>query len=115
MGQTVRFVPARHSGADYIRYGPEGVRKLKKLEEAEENKRKPKDSSAEITLDDIILAGLERGLTMSDLRRMQVGQVVDFTIAYNDRQKAAEKAQKRAEKQGNKRKASQNDINAFFG
>ena len=115
MGQTVRFVPARHSGADYIRYGPEGVRKLKKLEEAEENKRKPKDSSAEITLDDIILAGLERGLTMSDLRRMQVGQVVDFTIAYNNRQKAAEKAQKLAEKRGTKRKASQNDINAFFG
>lgn len=52
---------------------------------------------------------------MSDIRRMQVGQVVDFVIAYNDRQKAAEKAQKRAEKQGTKRKASQNDINAFFG
>ena len=52
---------------------------------------------------------------MSDLRRMQVGQVVDFTIAYNDRQKAAEKAQKLAEERGNRRKASQNDINAFFG
>ena len=52
---------------------------------------------------------------MSDIRRMQLGQVVDFVIAYNDRQKAAEKAQKRAEKRGSKRKASQNDINAFFG
>ena len=52
---------------------------------------------------------------MSDIRRMQLGQVVDFVVAYNDRQKAAEKAQKRAEKYGNKRKASQNDINAFFG
>ena len=30
-------------------------------------------------------------------------------------QKAAEKAQKYAEKHGTKRKASQNDINAFFG
>ena len=46
---------------------------------------------------------------------MQVGQVVDFVIAYNDRQKAAQKAQKHAEKHGTKRKASQNDINAFFG
>jgi len=46
---------------------------------------------------------------------MQLGQVVDFVIAYNDRQKAAEKAQKRAESRGTKRKASQNDINAFFG
>jgi hypothetical protein len=52
---------------------------------------------------------------MSDIRKMQIGQVVDFCIAYNERQKEAEKAQKRAEKRGNKRKASQNDINAFFG
>ena len=49
---------------------------------------------------------------MSDIRRMQLGQVVDFVIAYNDRQKAA---QKWAEKHGTKRKASQNDIDAFFG
>lgn len=52
---------------------------------------------------------------MSDIRKMQLGQVVDFCISYNERQKEAEKAQKRAEKHGTKRKASQNDINAFFG
>ena len=54
-------------------------------------------------------------MTMTDIRRMQLGQVVDFVIAYNDRQKESEKAQERAEKRGNRRKASQNDINAFFG
>ncbi len=48
---------------------------------------------------------------MTDIRKMQLGQVVDFCIAYNERQKEAEKAEKR----GNRRKASQNDINAFFG
>ena len=53
-------------------------------------------------------------MTITDIRRMQLGQVVDFVIAYNDRQKVAEKAQ-RAEKQGTKRKATQNDIDAFFG
>lgn len=52
---------------------------------------------------------------MSDIRRMQLGQVVDFVIAYNERQKEVEKAQKRAEKRGTKRKGTQNDINAFFG
>lgn len=52
---------------------------------------------------------------MSDIRKMQVGQVVDFCIAYNDREKAAQKAQKRAETGKSKRKATQNDINAFFG
>lgn len=52
---------------------------------------------------------------MTDIRKMQLGQVVDFVIAYNERQKEAEKAQKRAEKRGSKRKGTQNDINAFFG
>ena len=52
---------------------------------------------------------------MSDIRRMQLGQVVDFVISYNERQKAADKAHKRAEKHGTKRKGTQNDINAFFG
>lgn len=52
---------------------------------------------------------------MTDIRKMQLGQVVDFCISYNERQKAAEKAHKHAEKYGTKRKASQNDINAFFG
>lgn len=52
---------------------------------------------------------------MTDIRRMQLGQVVDFVISYNERQKRSEKAQKRAEKRGNRRKATQNDINSFFG
>lgn len=42
---------------------------------------------------------------------MTIGQVVDFVISYNDRQKVAEKEEKKARK----RKANQNDINAFFG
>ena len=52
---------------------------------------------------------------MSDVRRMQIGQAVDFCASYNERQEAAEKAAKKQEKQGHKRKASQGDINAFFG
>ena len=52
---------------------------------------------------------------MTDIRRMQLGQVVDFVIAYNERQDKAEKAQRRAEKYGTKRKGTQNDINSFFG
>lgn len=52
---------------------------------------------------------------MNDIRRMQVGQVVDFVIAYNERQEKAEKRMKYEEKHGRKRKANQEDINAFFG
>jgi hypothetical protein len=59
------------------------------------------------------LAGLERGLTMSDMRKMQVGQIVDFVISYNKRQEEAERMSKRKKKP--KRLANQNDINNFFG
>ena len=52
---------------------------------------------------------------MTDIRRMQLGQVVDFVISYNERQKEAEKRAKQEEKRSRKRKASQNDINAWFG
>lgn len=61
---------------------------------------------------------MERGLTMSDVRRMTIGAVVDFSIAYNERQEQARKAEERCEKQKDKpkkRKATQADINAFFG
>lgn len=52
---------------------------------------------------------------MTDIRQMQLGQVVDFCIAYNERMKTAEKAARREEKRGRKRKAKQGDINSFFG
>lgn len=52
---------------------------------------------------------------MSDIRRMQLGQVVDFVISFNERQEKAEKRAKKEEKKGRKRKANQDDINAFFG
>lgn len=52
---------------------------------------------------------------MYDIRRMTLGQVVDFVIDYNKRQERAEKQAKREEKQGKKRKATKQDIKAFFG
>jgi hypothetical protein len=52
---------------------------------------------------------------MTDIRKMQLGQVVDFIIAYNDRHKAAEKEAKKEEKRGRRHKATQKEINAFFG
>ena len=46
---------------------------------------------------------------------MQLGQVVDFVIAYNERQKRSEKESEKVEKRRRKRKATQDDINSFFG
>lgn len=52
---------------------------------------------------------------MTDLRRMQIGQIVDFCVAYNQRQERAEKAAEREQRRGKRRKATQADIDAFFG
>ena len=112
---SVREVPGRYNRAGDIRSGYDGIRLVKKLGEAGDDARKAESSSAVITLDEIILAGLERGLTITEMRKMQLGQIVDFCISYNERQKEADKQQKKAEKAALKRKASQGDINAFFG
>lgn len=50
---------------------------------------------------------------MSDMKALTLGQVVDYVMAYNIRQERAEKASKG--KQGRTRRATQADINAFFG
>ncbi len=49
------------------------------------------------------------------MRKMQLGQIVDFCIAYNERREKAEQAAKREEKRGRRRKATQSDVEAFFG
>ena len=54
-------------------------------------------------------------MSLAEIKRMQIGQVVDFVIAYNTRQQKAEQAAEKEKKFGKKRKGNQNDINAFFG
>ena len=49
------------------------------------------------------------------MKKMQIGQVVDFTISYNERVEAAERKRKYEEKHGMTRPATQADFNAFFG
>lgn len=58
---------------------------------------------------------MERGLGFEDVKKMQIGQVVDFCIDYNRRQERAEKQMEIQEKRGKRRKANQRDIDAFFG
>ena len=48
---------------------------------------------------------------MSDIRQMTIGEIVDFVISYNERNKEPDPKKKKVKK----RKATQNDINAFFG
>lgn len=51
---------------------------------------------------------------MQDVRSMQIGQLVDFVIDYNDRNEPKDKSGKRRKKP-TKRKATQADIDVFFG
>lgn len=52
---------------------------------------------------------------MTDIKRMQLGQAVDFCIEYNNRQLEAQERAKKEERRGERRKATQADIRAFFG
>ena len=45
------------------------------------------------------------------MRRMPVGHIVDFVVDYNDREKRREKENEKPKR----RKATQADINSFFG
>lgn len=53
------------------------------------------------------MAGIERGLSYESMQDMTIGQVVDFVIEYNNRNTEHKKPKKR--------KATQSEINAFFG
>lgn len=61
---------------------------------------------------------MERGLTMSDIRRMTLGQVVDFIIDYNKRNEISEDPNDRKREKPEKRttrRAKQAEIDAYFG
>ena len=68
----------------------------------------------EIGLNTVIMAGLERGLTMQDIRNMSLGSVVDFTIDYNRRQKEAEERSERQTKMKHYRIASPDEVDAWL-
>lgn len=55
----------------------------------------------------IIMAGIERGLSYDAIEKMTIGQVVDFCIEYNNRNKQ--------EKKSDRRKATREDYRLFFG
>lgn len=121
MGPGLRHVPAgrNYTGSQLDDF--QGSRIVKKLEEAGGSKE---ENPAGIDLDTIILAGIERGLTLSDIKRMTLGQVVDFCMSYNERQKKAQEAQnadsKAVNTSGHKtggykyRMATQDEIDAYF-
>jgi hypothetical protein len=56
-----------------------------------------------------MIAGSRRGLEWSAMQKMQLGAIVDYCIEYDNQQNRADNDEP------TKRKATQADINAFFG
>ena len=56
---------------------------------------------------------MERGLTKKDMQRMTIGEIVDFTVAYNERQKQGKEAEERRSKAKKYRLATPEEISAF--
>ena len=79
---------------------------VKKLESAESDV----EEGSAVTIEDIMIGALSRGLSYDAIEKMTIGQVVDFCIAYNQKNGIEEKAEK-----PKTRKATQTDWNALFG
>lgn len=56
---------------------------------------------------------MERGLAKSDMRKMTVGEIVDFVSAYNDRQKSAEEKAEKKKKVKRYRFATPEETSAY--
>lgn len=68
----------------------------------------------EIGLNDIILASLERGLSMEDIRSMQLGDLVDFCIDFNNRDRDSQAAAEHQKQVKHYRMATPAEIDAFL-
>lgn len=64
----------------------------------------------------LIVAGTSRGLTVEDMRKMEIGEFVDFCIEWNEWNMPDDKGEKnKKEETPVKRKATQADWDALFG
>ena len=88
------------------------MRKLKKRTEDSEGDSESEES---VSLNTIILAGVERGIDIQTIKGMTIGEAVDLCIDYNERQEESEKSEAENESKGNRRKATQADWDSFFG
>ena len=56
---------------------------------------------------------MERGLTKRDMQKMTVGEIVDFVIAFNERQKQGKDAEEKKSKVKKYRLATPAEVSAF--
>ena len=56
---------------------------------------------------------MERGLTKKDMEHMTVGEIVDFVVAFNERQKEGKEAEERKSKVTKYRFATPEEVSAY--
>lgn len=56
---------------------------------------------------------MERGLTKKDMERMTIGEIVDFTVTFNERQKKGKEAEERRSKTTKYRLATPEEVSAY--
>ena len=56
---------------------------------------------------------MERGLTKKDMEHMTIGEIVDFTVAFNERQKKGKEAEERRSKATKYRLATPEEVSAY--
>lgn len=56
---------------------------------------------------------MERGLTKKDMQHMTIGEIVDFVIAFNERQKQGKDEEERRSKIKKYRLATPQEISAY--
>ena len=88
------------------------MRKPKKREEPSEDKESSEEYQGGYTFNDILIACIDRGLTLEDARRMELGQIVDFCQTWNELHSADSGSAKSG---ASSRRASQTDWDKFLG
>lgn len=58
-----------------------------------------------------MISAIDRGLSSSDVKEMDIGQILDYCITYNEMHDLGEEPEKKKKT----RKATQADWDAFFG
>lgn len=106
------MLPGRRDHPAVVRIDTGFIDQLKKRDE-------PSDESERtdpVDIDRIIIAGIDRGLTVDDMKEMELGQLVDFCIEYNKRHDYDQDPQTGEEKEKvTVRKATQADMDTMWG
>ena len=118
MAQAIRHgIPAGYHRAESNGHSNPGSRIRKKLVEASGADPQPEAKKEEKTdIEQILATGVANGISISEMKEMTLGQIVDYCIECTNRRFAAEKqAGDNGKSQAPRRKATQADWDKFWG